>query len=137
MQLVLYRSYLTQGTNGALFCNGRFICHTIELPWKKNERNISCIPEGKYTIAPRFSERFKHHFIVKGVPERQMILVHPANHAMEELEGCIAPVTFLNGIGKGAYSRRAMDQLLSMVHQGLERKEHIQITIKSHQHEYY
>ncbi len=136
MELTLYRSYFKQGTNGALFLNERFLSHTIELPWRNNQRNVSCIPEGIYEIRPRFSERFKNHLILKDVPRRSLILFHPANDALTELEGCIAPVTYLNGIGKGVYSRRAMNQLLSLVHQANDRNENLSITIKSHQYEY-
>lgn len=66
MELLLNRAYFKEGTNGTLFSTrGNFLCHTIELPWKQNQRSISCIPEGKYEILPRFSKKFKHHFILK------------------------------------------------------------------------
>ena len=110
MELVLERAYFKEGTNGTLFCPQVFLCHTIELPWKNNKRNISCIPEGVYEIEPRFSKRFKHHLIVKNVTGRSYILFHPANDAKKDLEGCIAPVTYLNGIGKGLHSKDALQR---------------------------
>ena len=102
MELVLYRAYYKEGTNGTLFiwttlnerAQNRFLCYTIELPWNNNKRNISCIPEGKYEIEPRFSKRFKHHLILKDVIGRSLILFHPANDALKDLDGCIAPVTY-------------------------------------------
>ena len=100
MNLTLYRAYFEEGTNGTLFRSDSFLCHTIELPWKNNTRSISCIPEGEYQIEPRFSKRFKHHLILKAVKDRSYILFHPANDALKDLEGCIAPVTYLSGIGK-------------------------------------
>ncbi len=103
MELVLHRAYFEEGTNGTLFTNGKFLCHTIELPWENNKRNISCIPEGQYKVEPRFSKRFKHHLILKAVKGRSYILFHPANDALKDLEGCIAPVTYLSGIGKGTW----------------------------------
>ena len=112
-----------------------FLCHTIELPWKNNKRNISCIPEGEYEIEPRFSKRFQHHLIFKNVKGRSYILFHPANDAIKDLEGCIAPVTYLSGIGKGIYSKDAMQKLLSLVYQAKERKEKILLTIKSQNYE--
>ncbi|HCY83424.1 MAG TPA: hypothetical protein DHV22_18475, partial [Xanthomarina gelatinilytica] len=87
MELVLHRAYFEEGTNGALFNSGRFLCHTIELPWNDNKRNISCIPEGVYKVEPRFSKRFKHHLILKDVKGRSFILFHPANDALKELQG--------------------------------------------------
>ena len=144
MELVLYRAYYKEGTNGTLFiwttlnerAQNRFLCYTIELPWNNNKRNISCIPEGKYEIEPRFSKRFKHHLILKDVTGRSLILFHPANDALRDLEGCIAPVTYLTGIGKGLYSKDAMQQLLSLIHQAKERNETVLLTIKSQNYEH-
>ena len=143
MDLILERAYFKEGTNGTLFCSnqpfdtaqGKFLCHTIELPWKDNKRTISCIPEGVYEIVPRFSEKRKNHLWIKDVPNRTLILVHPANDALKELEGCIAPVTYLGGLGKGTQSVPAMQRLLALVHQAQERKEPISLTIKSQNHE--
>lgn len=50
MKLVLQRHYFSSGTNGILSFNGKEICKTIELPWKENQRRISCVPEGTYRI---------------------------------------------------------------------------------------
>jgi hypothetical protein len=136
MELVLYRAYFEEGTNGALFNSDKFLCHTIELPWNDNKRNISCIPEGVYEVEPRFSKRFKHHLILKDVKGRSYILFHPANDALKELQGCIAPVTYLSGIGRGVYSRDAMQKLLSLVYQSKDRKETILLTIKSQNYEH-
>jgi len=136
MELVLHRAYFKEGTNSTLFCSNKFLCHTIELPWNDNKRNVSCIPEGTYKVEPRFSKRFKHHLLVKGVQNRRLILFHPANNALKELEGCIAPVTYLSGLGRGIYSRDAMRKLLSLVHQAKDRKEIILLTIKSQNHEH-
>ena len=129
MNLILHRSYFDGGTNGSLFVNGNFLCFTIELPWKNNRRNISCIPEGDYQLKTRFSKRFQHHLIVENVKNRSYILFHPANDALRDLQGCIAPVTYLTGIGKGMYSRSAMQKLLSLVYQAKDRKEEITLTI--------
>ncbi|MDD7888006.1 DUF5675 family protein [Flavivirga sp. 57AJ16] len=131
MELVLHRAYFEEGTNGALFYSGKLLCHTIELPWNDNKRNISCIPEGVYEIEPRFSKRFKHHLILKDAKDRSFILFHPANDALKELQGCIAPVTYLSGIGKGVYSKNAMQKLLALLYQAKDRKEIILLTIKS------
>ena len=133
---MLHRAYFEEGTNGALFNSGKFLCHTIELPWNNNKRNISCIPEGVYEVEPRFSKRFKHHLILKEVKGRSFILFHPANDALKELQGCIAPVTYLGGIGKGIYSKKAMQKLLSLVYQAKDRKETILLTIKSQNYEH-
>ena len=75
--------------------------------------------------------------ILKDVKGRSFILFHPANDALKELQGCIAPVTYLSGIGRGVYSRDAMQKLLSLVYQAKDRKETILLTIKSQNYEHY
>ena len=64
-------------------------------------------------------------------------MIHPANDAKRDLQGSIAPVTYLSGIGKGIYSRDAMQKLLSLVYQAKERKEKITLIIKSQNYETY
>ena len=96
MILFLTRTYFPEGTNGKLECNGKSICNTIELPWRKNEKRVSCIPEGKYFIRKRYSRKFNWHIEIIGVENRSSILFHPANNALQELNGCIAPVTKLS-----------------------------------------
>ncbi len=136
MELTLERAYSKEGTNGTLFCSNTFLCFTIELPWENNKKSISCIPEGVYEVTTRYSEEFKHHLLLKGVQKRSLILIHPANDALKELEGCIAPVTYLSGLGKGTQSRPALQKLMSLVHQAQDRKETILLTIKSVNHEH-
>lgn len=38
-----------QGTMGLLMAPS-FSCYTLELPWRDNQRNISCIPESEYSF---------------------------------------------------------------------------------------
>ncbi|UNY97906.1 DUF5675 family protein [Zhouia spongiae] len=112
MELILLRSHFKEGTQGALYFNGNFVCFMIELPWKDNIRNISCIPDGLYPLQLRTTHRFGPHLQVCNVPDRDAILIHPANDALEELKGCLAPVTQMTGIARGVFSRIALDRLL-------------------------
>ncbi len=78
--------------------NPLLVCSTLELPWKDNARNVSCIPEGTYQFAKRkigsfyarYSKRLGHDFTiqVKGVPDRDYILVHIGN-VLEDTRGCV------------------------------------------------
>jgi hypothetical protein len=131
MELVLTRKYFPRGTNGRLTFGTAIICYTIELPWWKNERNISCIPEGNYVLAKRHSERHGFHIIVKDVPGRDGILFHPANNALKELEGCIAPVSVLTGPGTGDSSRIACDKLNAHVFSAKHLREDVFLKIIS------
>lgn len=136
MEFTLTRVYKSGGTNGTLTLNGHFVCFTIELPWQENKKNVSCIPEGKYDLKTRYSQKHKRHLEVVDVYNRSLILFHPANNALEELQGCIAPVMHLTGIGTGIYSRFALDKLLSIVYQAKDRKEKITLNINSNRYEY-
>jgi hypothetical protein len=115
MNLMLYRTYLSGGTNGELFNGEQHVCSTIELPWRNNARNLSCIPEGRYELVLRFNARFNEHLMLKDVKGRSDVLIHPANNAVRELKGCIAPVTKLNGEGMGSGSKVAFRKLLELV----------------------
>ena len=131
MVIQLQRTYFPNGTNGKLECEGKFICHTIELPWKENEKRVSCIPEGKYFIKKRYSNKFKWHLEVTNVANRSLILFHPANNALLELNGCIAPITKLSGPGLGLMSRKAYTKLKELVYNALEGNESVELIVKS------
>jgi hypothetical protein len=73
---------------------------------------------------------------ILNVPGREYILIHPANEALRELKGCIAPVLFITGDGKGIRSRMALATLTSLVLGALDRHEQIFITIKKDNYEF-
>lgn len=131
MELELIRTYHPGGTNGIILYNQLPVCHTIELPWKENKTKISCIPEGRYELVKRYSRKFKEHLMVKGVPRRWFILLHPANDALSELSGCIAPVLLLNGNGQGSYSKLALGKLLALTEAAFAQKQPVFLIIKS------
>ena len=131
MILFLTRTYFPDGTNGKLESEGQFICNTIELPWKQNETKVSCIPEGEYFIRKRYSKQFQWHLEVMDVKNRSLILFHPANNALHELKGCIAPVTKLSGPGLGLMSRKAFTQLKDLVYKALDKKESVALIVQS------
>ncbi|MDI9258318.1 DUF5675 family protein [Flavobacterium sedimenticola] len=131
MVLVLTRTYFPKGTNGKLECEGKFICYTIELPWKNNETKVSCIPEGKYFIRKRYSKKYKWHLEIIAVKNRSFILFHPANNARKELNGCIAPVTKISGAGLGLLSRKVLVKFKAIVYKAMEQKQRVLIIIKS------
>lgn len=131
MEIKIIRTYLDAGTNGEIFINEELICYSIELPWKNNAVGISCIPEGSYRAKKRWSPKFKWHLHLTDVPNREMILVHPANNALLELRGCMAPVTVLTGAGEGSSSRLAFGKLTAIVFDAIGRNEKIVFTFSS------
>jgi len=129
MELYLQRTYHATGTNGLLKLADHLLCYTIELPWKDNRKGLSCIPEGRYPLETRWSPRFNHHLIVEKVPGRTLILIHPANDALNELKGCIAPVSRLTGKGKGTGSRNAFQLVKGLVYRTIRAGERVWINI--------
>ncbi|TDE41620.1 hypothetical protein E0I26_16155 [Flavobacterium rhamnosiphilum] len=131
MVLVLSRTYLPEGTNGKLACDGQFLCYTIELPWRENEKGVSCIPEGYYLLRKRYSRKFQWHIEVVAVKNRSSILLHPANNALNQLNGCIAPVTELSGAGLGLQSRQAFTTVKKMVYTALKQSAIVSLIVQS------
>ncbi len=76
-----------QGTFGYMIYDGKVI-HTIELPDKDNQRNVSCIPTGDYTCSLFYSHHFKRYlYNVKNVNGRSYILIHSGNFAGDTSKG--------------------------------------------------
>jgi hypothetical protein len=90
--LIIRDTFSEKSTIGELFLNGERMCDTLELPWKDNQRNISCIPEGVYKVRLRLAResatRDYLHLLVQDVPNRDWILFHRGNSA-KDTSGCI------------------------------------------------
>ena len=69
-----------QGTEGILFTGG-FNCKVLELPWRDNQRNISCIPAGEYETIIRYSQKFGTIYWVLKVEDRTYVYIHSGNWA--------------------------------------------------------
>lgn len=131
MEITLIRKYYSRGCNGLLLVNKRKLCYTIELPWKDNQRQVSCIPEGRYQLTKRHSARFGNHLLVNNVKGRTYILIHAFNNALQESQGCIAPVGILTGHGIGLSSRASLKKLLDMVYPEIEKGKQVFLTIQN------
>jgi hypothetical protein len=68
-------------------CNGLTFA-TLELPWKQNEKRVSCIPHGKYKCVKRTSQKYGVHWHITNVPNRSLILIHSGNFHTDIL-GCV------------------------------------------------
>ena len=62
----------------------KFIFHTLELPWRDNKRNVSCIPDGNYIC----NLNNRNVYEVMDVPNRSSIQIHIGNIA-PDVRGCI------------------------------------------------
>jgi len=90
--LLIRDTFSKESVIGELFINGERICDTLENPWKDNQRNISCIPEGEYPVRLRLAResasRDYLHLLVQDVPNRDYILFHRGN-TPKDTSGCI------------------------------------------------
>lgn len=75
-----------QGTVGIL-CYNDFMCYTLELPWRYNRQNISCIPLGSYDVKIRLSPKYGQIYWVTNVSNRSFILIHSGNWAGDRKKG--------------------------------------------------
>jgi len=75
-----------QGTAGLLVSED-FNCRTLELPWRDNRRQISCIPPGIYDVEIRLSNKYGRIYWVRRVPDRTYILIHSGNYAGDKSKG--------------------------------------------------
>lgn len=75
--------------------DGFFVCHTLELPWRWNKKNISCIPAGTYACSWRYD---RGRVQVENIPcpggMRLGVQIHAGN-VPRESEGCILVGTLL------------------------------------------
>jgi len=90
--LIIRDTFTKESTIGKLFINGEIFCDTLENPFIYNQRNISCIPKGKYKVRLRLAResasRDYLHLLVQDVPDRDWILFHRGNTA-KDTSGCI------------------------------------------------
>lgn len=87
----LERVYLKDRTLGSIKDTlGNVIAKTLELPWKDNERSVSCIPEGAYRVIqqPPKEDRPYPYFRLPEVPGRSGILIHRGINPSHS-KGCI------------------------------------------------
>jgi hypothetical protein len=70
---------------------------SIELPWRDNHAELSCIPLGVYLCEWAVSPKFGECYHVRHVPGRSDILIHPGNWGGDKtknfrssVKGCIA-----------------------------------------------
>ena len=115
--LILRDTFSDESIIGELFLNDERFCDTLELPFKDNQRSVSCIPTGEYKVRLRLpresATRDYIHLLVQDVPNRDYILFHRGNSA-KDTRGCIL-------VGQGSQqdvvhnSTLAMDLLIKEI----------------------
>lgn len=75
-----------QGTEGILFIKN-FQCYSLELPWRDNKSNISCVPADEYLCELILSPKFGWVYHLTDVKGRTYILTHSGNWAGDVSKG--------------------------------------------------
>jgi hypothetical protein len=126
--LRLDRSYTPKGTFGLLYLPDWSTLYTLECPWKQNQPDVSCIPEGLYQLTKdRFKDLYDNYRIINPPPGRYAIEIHRANTLLD-LRGCIGVGLWL---GDRWNIRESKDALTKLV-EALEGKTDIQLHIRSY-----
>lgn len=93
--------------------------HTLEPPWRDNQRDRSCIPAGTYEavfLPQSDSGKFRNVYELQAVPERSDILIHSGN-VVADTRGCLL-IGLSRGIQEGQPavldSRVALAQLIQL-----------------------
>lgn len=99
---------------------------TLELPWRNNAENESCIPKSIYNCTFTRSPSFGEVYAVNDVTNRSHILIHVGNYT-RDTKGCI-----LVGLGTSnvdvpmvQHSRKALAYIMEIT-----KKEDFQLEIK-------
>ena len=129
MMLTIDRKYYDDCTVSRVTVFG-FQCFFLELPWRENEKNVSCIPEGTYTAFKRLSPSKNMEVIqYKDVPNRSYIQIHLGNFTSQIL-GCQLPgdgVKWINddGVPDVTCSESTFNKLMELL------PDEFTVTIKS------
>ena len=98
-----------------------FECFTLELPWKDNARQISCIPIGTYEwIKVGATATIPYaHIAIQDVENRDGVCIHAANY-YTQLRGCIAvgkKQIDINGDGQidVTESKKTFEKMMSLL----------------------
>ena len=86
---IVRRILYTGSIGGSLYARGEFVCFTLELPWRWNANDVSCIPNGRYSAIVRYDHHDKWRLELQGVPARSNIQIHIGNRPAEDSKGCI------------------------------------------------
>jgi dihydrofolate reductase len=87
--LILERQMFHQNATEGKLIMGNKTWETVELPWKENQKNISCIPSGTYTWQKIIRSSNKQPALyIRDVENRTEILIHEGNKPTQS-EGCI------------------------------------------------
>jgi len=97
----------------------KFEFSTLELHWKDNQKNISCIPSGTYDAFKRQSPSRGVVFELKGTGHRTHIQIHAGNYYTDIL-GCVLVGAGFSDINNDGFrdvysSKTTLNKLLDLM----------------------
>ena len=121
-----------KATIGSLLVDGRVIGNTLEEPWRDNEPNISCIPEGFYPMVLEWSpSKGRLLWTIKDVPDRFYVRIHTGN-TVDDTEGCPLPGSKVGSLhGKRAVLESRLAFKLFMLSMGGKAGDRAEIEIRN------
>ena len=117
MQINIKRIRQFDCTLGVLWCDGLRL-FTLELPYKNNKKDVSCIKPGEYDAFVAHSNKNGGDVIwLKDVEDRTAIQIHAGNYTTD-IQGCILvgnSIADINGDGipDVTSSKKSLLQLLN------------------------
>ncbi len=76
-----------EGTFGTLVTDSGFSVYSGELPWRNNEKEISCIPLGVYIVQRIISPKHGPCYCLTDVPKRTDVEIHKGNYCGDVSKG--------------------------------------------------
>lgn len=125
-----------RSTTGELFVDGRFVAHTLELPWRNNQSYISAIPAGSYSAHLRFDKPDGWRLQLDNVPGRSGVQLHVGNYP-SQIEGCVlVGLAVVNAENRLEASVEAYDRLRAAFYGGVDARtspdKQVRVTINYH-----
>ena len=91
MKILTIRRFVPENIDATygVYLDGRVpFAATLELPWRNNAIDISCIPTGEYMCKLYSSDKYPNVWQVMNVVNRSLILQHWGNY-LKNSNGCI------------------------------------------------
>lgn len=129
-QATMGELYKDTNNNGKIDSEDTYLADTLELPFRNNRQNISCIPEGTYKMTPRISKKLNQpHFQIHtptDITGRSGIMMHQGTTTWNSL-GCLL-------VGKKTeegYSLERSSETLAELRKEFEKETDLRLTITS------